>query len=61
LFEPEKPAQVPEQGIKPAPMSGVEPARPAETGEKPPAKEQSSVTSRLLDAKRRAKKRTDRE
>jgi hypothetical protein len=42
-------------------MSGAEPTRPAEAGEKPPPKEQTSVTSRLLDAKRRAKKRTDRE
>jgi hypothetical protein len=51
---------VPEPG-KPAPMSGGEPSHPGGEGAKPPPKEQSSVTSRLLDAKRRAQKRSDRE
>jgi Ca-activated chloride channel family protein len=60
LFEPEKPAPVPEPG-QPAPMSGAEPSHPGGAGDKPPPKEQASVTSRLLDAKRRAQKRTDRE
>jgi hypothetical protein len=60
LFEPEKPVQVSEPG-KPAPISGGEPSPTAGEGAKPPPKEQTSVTSRLLDAKRRAKKRTDRE
>ena len=61
LFEPEKTVQVPEQG-KPAPMSGGEPSQSGgAAADKPPPKEQTSVTSRLLDAKRRAKKRTDRE
>jgi uncharacterized membrane protein len=59
LFEPEKTVPVPEPG-KPAPMSGGEPSHSG-AGDKPPPKEQSSVTSRLLDAKRRAQKRTDRE
>jgi hypothetical protein len=60
LFEPEKKVEVPEPG-KPAPMSGGEPSQAGGAADKPPAKEQPSVTSRLLDAKRRAKKRTDRE
>jgi hypothetical protein len=60
LFEPEKPAPVSEPG-KPAPMSGGEPSHAGGAGDKPPSKEQPSVTSRLLDAKRRAQKRTGRE
>jgi hypothetical protein len=60
LFEPEKKVQVPEPG-QPAPMQGGEPSHAGGAGDKPPAKEQTSVTSRLLDAKRRAQKRKDRE
>jgi len=61
LFEPEKPVQLPEPGANPAPISGGEPSQSSGAADKPPAKEQPSVTSRLLDAKRRAQKRTDRE
>jgi uncharacterized membrane protein len=60
LFEPEKQVPVPEPG-KPAPLQGGEPGQAGEAGDKPPPKEQASVTSRLLDAKRRAQKRTDKE
>ena len=60
LFEPEKPVPITEPG-KPAPLSGGEPGPPAEAGEKPPPKEQVPTTSRLLEAKRRAQKRTERE
>jgi uncharacterized membrane protein len=60
LFEPEKKVQVPEAG-KPAPLAGGEAAPSGGATDKPPPKDQPSVTSRLLDAKRRAKKRTDRE
>jgi len=60
LFEPEKKVEPPEPG-KPAPMSGGEPSHTGSVGDQPPTKEQASVTSRLLDAKRRAQKRTDRE
>jgi len=58
LFEPQKQAPVPEPG-KPAPMQGGEPSQTPAAGDKPPAKEQPSVTSRLLDAKRRAQKRKE--
>jgi uncharacterized membrane protein len=50
LFKPAKPAQIPQSD---------KPARAPE--EKPPAEGQVSTTSRLLDAKRRAQKRADRE
>ena len=60
LFEPEKPVPIAEPG-KPAPLSGGQPGPPAEAGEKPPPKEQVPTTSRLLEAKRRAQKRTERE
>jgi uncharacterized membrane protein len=60
LFEPEKHVQVPEPG-KPAPLSGGESAASGEAGDKPPSKDQPSVTSRLLDAKRRAQKRKEKE
>jgi uncharacterized membrane protein len=60
LFEPEKKVQVPESG-KPAPIAGGEGAASVAPGDKPPAKDQPSVTSRLLDAKRRAQKRKERE
>ncbi len=52
LFEPRQPAAAPAPG--PAPSE-------AAPGEKPSSKEPVSTTSRLLDAKRRAQKRTDRE
>jgi Ca-activated chloride channel family protein len=60
LFEPEKHVPVPEPG-QPAPLPGGEAAPTGGMGDKPPPKEQPSVTSRLLDAKRRAQKRRDRE
>ncbi len=60
LFEPEKKVQAPEAG-KPAPFAGGEAAPSAAAGDKPPTKDQPSVTSRLLDAKRRAQKRKERE
>jgi hypothetical protein len=60
LFEPQKKVQVPESG-KPAPIAGGEGAASVAPGDKPPAKDQPSVTSRLLDAKRRAQKRKERE
>ena len=59
LFEPEKPVQTETPSQPAAPVSGSGPA-PA-SAEKPPDKGQTSTTSRLLDAKRRAQKRTDRE
>ena len=63
LFEPEKQVQVPEPGKlgKPPHASAAEPSQASGAGDKPPAKEQPSVTSRLLDAKRRAQKRKDKE
>jgi len=59
LFEPEKPVEVQAPPQPPAPVSGSGPA-PASV-EKPPPQDQSSTTGRLLDAKRRAQKKTDRE
>jgi uncharacterized membrane protein len=58
LFRPEKPASIEPSpsGKEPPPAAAGPPATP---GQEPPA--EKSVTSRLLDAKRRAKKRTDRE
>jgi hypothetical protein len=60
LFEPEKKVPVAEPG-KAAPLPRGEGVPSAGTSDKPPAKDQPSVTSRLLDAKRRAQKRKDRE
>jgi uncharacterized membrane protein len=60
LFEPEKPVQMPPSG-QPAPPSGGPPAPPADAAAQPPPKEQVRTTSRLLEAKRRAQKRTERE
>jgi uncharacterized membrane protein len=60
LFEPEKKVELPEAG-KFAPISGGETSPEGGAGDKPPPKPQASVTSRLLDAKRRAQKRSDRE
>jgi uncharacterized membrane protein len=59
LFEPEKPVQIQTPFQPAAPVSGSGPA-PA-SAEKPPGQGQTSTTDRLLDAKRRAQKRTDRE
>ncbi len=56
LFEPEKPVTaIPET------LPREEPAQAGELGKKPPPKEPASTASRLLDAKRRAQRRTDRE
>jgi uncharacterized membrane protein len=60
LFEPEKPVQAPDPG-EPAPLSGGQPNPPSDAGAQPTPKEQVPTTSRLLEAKRRAQKRTDRE
>jgi len=60
LFEPEKPVPVSDPG-KSAPPSGGPPGTPSEAGAPPPPKEPVRTTSRLLEAKRRAQKRTDRE
>jgi uncharacterized membrane protein len=60
LFEPEKPVSLPESG-QAAPTHGSEPTQASKPVDKPPAKDQPSVTSRLLDAKRRAQKRQDKE
>jgi uncharacterized membrane protein len=57
LFEPEKPVQ---SETPAAPAPGAPPGAPA-SAEKPPAQGEGSTTGRLLDAKRRAQKRTDRE
>jgi uncharacterized membrane protein len=57
LFEPEKPVQTEVQTPPAAPASPATPPSP----DKPPAPPQGSTTGRLLDAKRRAQKRTDRE
>jgi hypothetical protein len=57
LFEPEKPVQ---SETPAAPAPGAPPDAPA-SAEKPPAQGEGSTTGRLLDAKRRAQKRTDRE
>jgi uncharacterized membrane protein len=59
LFEPEKPVQIEPPYQPPAPVSGSAPA-PA-SGAQSPGQGQTSTTSRLLDAKRRAQKKTDRE
>ncbi|HUD47784.1 MAG TPA: glutamine amidotransferase [Candidatus Baltobacteraceae bacterium] len=59
LFEPEKPAQIQTSSPSAAPVSGSGPAPPP--ADKSPGQDQTSTTGRLLDAKRRAKKRTDRE
>jgi uncharacterized membrane protein len=61
LFEPEKPVQLetPLQSV--APGSAPSPTSAPSPGEKLPAPGQASTTGRLLDAKRRAQKRTDRE
>ncbi len=60
LFEPEKKIEVQDTG-KPAPQSGENVPAPSVPGSKPPTKEQANVTSRLLDAKRRAQRRSDRD
>jgi hypothetical protein len=52
LFQPEKPVEIADMG---------QPAAPAEAGEAQPPKAPVSTTSRLLDAKRRAQKRTGKE
>jgi uncharacterized membrane protein len=57
LFEPRTPAPTP--ASEPVPSEAA--AKPVVPGEKPPSKEPVSTTSRLLDAKRRAQKRTGRE
>jgi uncharacterized membrane protein len=57
LFETRTPAPAPTPGNAPSETPHESPS-PAEN---PSAKEQASTTSRLLDAKRRAQKRTDRE
>ena len=59
LFEPEKPVQTQTPSPPTAPVPGSTPT--PVPGEKPPGQGQVSTTGRLLDAKRRAKKRTDRE
>ncbi len=61
LFEPTKPVQIetPSQTAAPGSVSVSGPT-PA-SGEEPPGQGQTSTTSRLLDAKRRAQKRSDRE
>ncbi|HEY3916027.1 MAG TPA: glutamine amidotransferase, partial [Verrucomicrobiae bacterium] len=55
LFEPVKPVQ-PESPT--APTSGAPPAASTPSAEKPPAPPQGSTTGRLLDAKRRAQKKS---
>jgi hypothetical protein len=59
LFEPEKPVEIQTPSEPAAPGSGSAPAPPSAA--QPPDKGQPSTTGRLLDAKRRAQKRTDRE
>ena len=59
LFEPRSPAPAPAPDTAPSESPPASP--PAAPGEKPPPKPPASTTSRLLDAKRRAQKRTGRE
>jgi uncharacterized membrane protein len=59
LFEPEKPVQIQTPPAPAAPGSGSAPA--PGSAQKPPGQDRASTTGRLLDAKRRAQKRTDRE
>jgi hypothetical protein len=61
LFEPEKTSASARAGQARADASGGEPTQASGAGTNRRAKEQPSVTSRLLDAKRRAQKRQDKE
>lgn len=60
LFEPtQTPPSLPSGGAGPSPSSGAPPAPESAAEQPPPSKDQPNVTSRLLDAKRRAQKRRD--